>query len=357
MRGVWIFLLVLPALAQASVFDEAARLSSAPMSLETLEKAARLPWPALDERLETALGAKAEALSPQARRAWALDRALPMLAGELKATDEARRALVAALEEAVPSTARRGELQRLSEARRLYAAGRLDDADAAYAAVKRASALWPDALRERAWTLLLLNRPADALGATVSLQAPWFHSEDHAEGRLLEATVLLGKCRWQEARERVAPLVEPPPPLDPDLATQVLSSSQISDSWRDVLTSPLVERVRTLLLSDHPSTPDGQKRRQAVFALGERLVRDAITTLNQVRAEVARRALSVVYEAQRGERLLREEGHEPGQPRPVDPGPLGDDEVAWDFDGRWWKDELGLYRYVAGDACVQEAKR
>lgn len=353
MSRAWLLLLV-PALSQASPFDEAARLSSATVTNETLEQAALLPWPALDEKLETALSQSVDKLSPQARRAWALDRALPMLSGELKADEEVGRALVAALEEAVPARSRRGELQRVTEARRLYAAGRFDDADATYADVGRTSALWPDALRERAWTLLMLGRPADALGATVSLQAPWFHAEDHAEGRLLEATVLLGKCRWQEARDRVEPLTVRPPPLDPAQASEKLLSPTIGEGWQDVLSSPLVERVRALLLTEPPTTPGGQQRRQAVLALGDRLVREAMATLVRAQADVARRALAVIYEAQRGERLLREAGHQPGQPRPSDPGPLEDDEVAWDFDGRWWKDELGLYRYVAGDACRQE---
>ena len=48
---------------------------------------------------------------------------------------------------------------------------------------------------------------------------------------------------------------------------------------------------------------------------------------------------------------LAEQGRETNQPRPTPPPPLGDDEVAWSSDGTFWRDELGNYRYTAGDAC------
>ena len=49
---------------------------------------------------------------------------------------------------------------------------------------------------------------------------------------------------------------------------------------------------------------------------------------------------------------------EPGlkaQPR-RDPPKLGDDEVLWPFQGEYWRDELGSYRFQLGQRCRRERR-
>lgn len=348
---------LLPTIAWASSFDDAAALadgwnSSADPAL--LDAAAKLPWPLVDQALEQEIAANVRKLSTSARRAWVLDRVLPLLAGESSLPDDELAAVVETLE---AEGARGIDLSLMNEARSMYANGAFKQAHDTYSKIERDSALWPDALRERAWTLLLLGRPADALGAAVSLRSPWFHVEDHAEARLLEANVLLEKCRWAEARKRVVALSEPVTTVDTERIAEMLLARTVPDDWSRHVESPLVARVRRSLLSTPPTTDAGRRRYDAVVELGKRLLREDIAAQRRAEQDVARRALSIAYEAIRAERLLRESGKEPAAPRTADLGPLDDDEVAWEFHDRWWRDEIGRYRYVAGDACVHEEKR
>lgn len=357
MTRLFLIAVLLPAIAQGSALDDAARLSEAweqSRAPTALNEAALLPWPVVDESLEQEIAKNIRSLPAKARRAWLLDRALPLLSNELRAPDDVLSALVETLEQEGPQST---DLAHMNEARKLYANGAFKNAHDAYSKIERGSALWPDALRERAWTLLLLGQPADALGAAVSLRSPWFHVEDHAEARLLEANVLLKKCRWAEARKRVAPLTEAVTTVDIERVPAVLVSEAVADGWRPHITSPLVARVRKALLSPRPTTARGRHRYDALQALGQRLLLEDVTARQRAAQDVTRRALSVVYEALRAERLLRETGAEPAAPRVADLSPLNDDEVAWAFRDRWWRDEIGRYRYVAGDACKPKEKR
>ena len=74
----------------------------------------------------------------------------------------------------------------------------------------------------------------DALGATVSLAAPYFPAEDHAEARLLKATVLLDHCRFAEAREIITPAIELALRLDhPAIERLGLAGKAMRDIGRD----------------------------------------------------------------------------------------------------------------------------
>ena len=359
MRAALIGLLLAPAAATAWIGD-ANRLSDLEARLakgtsNALDEAAEVPWPLLGASAEQVLVSGRAQLSPAARRAWALDRALPMLAGELPASSDTLDAVLGEIRSAVADLKSNADLGQVESARREYATGEFQQAQAKYAQVTRASPLWPDALRERAWTLLVLKRPNDALGATVSLSAPYFAQEDHAEGRLLRATVLLGRCRYAEARDIVAPLTAMElPSLDETGARTVLTQSAapsvvvMQRAWD----SPLVARVRAALSLAGTSDP----RHDRLVALGSRLLMRAVDAESEVLRDAKERALKVRYEALRGERHQLEIGKTSSIPVPVPPPQLDDDEVAWDFDGKtFWRDELGAYRFSAGNACPQES--
>lgn len=357
MTRLLLIAILLPALASASPFDDAAALSEAwkkSPDMSLLNDAARLPWPVVDAVIEHEIALNIRTLPADVRRAWVLDRALPVLSGKLDVPDDVLPALVETLEQ---EEQRSGDLALMNQARRMYSEGAFKNAHDVYSKIERSSALWPDALRERAWTLLLLGQPADALGASVSLRSPWFHVEDHAEAHLLEANVLLEKCRWSEARERVAPLTKAVTTVDVERIPEMLLTEKIPDAWRPHIESPLVARVRRTLLLPPPTTASGRRRYDAIKEFGQGLLVEEITAQQRADKDVARRALSVVYEALRSERLLRETGSEPAASRVADLGPLNDDEVAWEFRDRWWRDEIGTYRYLAGDACERKEKR
>lgn len=339
----------------------------APGAMEVLSKAALVPWPLLPDELERALATRLRELPDDARRAWAIDRALPVLAGELELPGDALEALLGELRQGARRTRKRHDLSSLEAARRAYSRRDLARAVRAYEAVTRESTLWPDALREQAWTLLLQGRPNEALGATVTLGAPYFPTVDHAEARLLEATVLLDRCRYDEARRKVEPVAGVEIPLIAEqealeLARTALASNAPpqGEAWKRAWTSPLVIRARDALgpaLVAASAAPAVLDRRQAVAELTARLLARAALVELEVLRELKVRALSVRYEAFRGERGIVEQGVTLSTPQPVDPPALEDDEVAWSFDGTFWRDELGTYRYSAGDACPRRSER
>jgi hypothetical protein len=343
-------LLLLVAAAAGQPLAPEARTNDLARELRELEEAARVPWPLVPDEVETRIAERLASLDRASRQAWAADRALPALAGELPV---AAAALPKILEE-IRSVAAPAALAALERARVHYARRELAEASARYAEVGRGSALWPQALKERAWTLLLLDRPMEALGATVSLGAPYFPSEDHAEARLLKATVLLERCRYAEARALVAPVAEPPvvEPTEGEAVAWMRAGSppEPGTSWAVAWDSPLVRRIRLAL-------PRAAGQRDAVERRGARLLLVAAREEAAARRELKARALAVRYEALKAERRLLEAGGTPRRPGSVLPPPLDDDEVAWGFDGTFWRDELGSYRTVPADGCPTERAR
>jgi hypothetical protein len=296
-----------------------------------------------------------DALPAEARRAYALDRALPLLAGELAAPDDLRAKILGELRRTA-AAGKRPPLASVEAGRAAYARGDALTAAKTYAEVTRDSALWPEALRERAWALLVTAKPNEALGATVSLAAPYFAPEDHAEARLLKATVLLSHCRFEEAKAAIAPLEKDPAPTlaEEDARAAIdLNQAPSGEVGLRAWTAPLVVRVREALAgtrADDPTTP----RRPALVALGARLLREADAAEVEAERALTERALRLRYEAVRGERRQVEAGREATAALAQTPGLLDDDEIAWSFDGTFWRDELGTYRYVAADACGEK---
>ncbi len=339
--------------ARALELDSAAGHAQGAAKTELLAQAAALPWPTVPPALDQDIGAHLAELPANARRAWALDRALPILAGVLAVPSGTEAEVLGELRAATPRS--NGTLQSLEAARQSYAHDEMARAAASYARVTKDSPLWPEALRERAWALLVLGEKSEALGATVSLSAPYFPAEDEAEARLLEATVLLSKCRYREARGLVAPLVRPiPPPLTETAALQAIDAATppAGSAGARAFASPLVGRV-SAALADRPASLAGQAWRAQIAELGAKLLMHAYAGEREAARGLTERALDVRYESLRSERKLLGAGYTIAEPRPPKLPPLSDDQVAWSFDGTYWRDELGTYRYAAGNACPE----
>lgn len=320
----------------------------------TLNSAAQAHWPLLDPAMEQVLVQHRAELDPAARRSWAIDRALPMLSGEIDVSDAVLKDVLSEVSRTLNIDPKRSDLLKMEQARRDYSARELGRAATRYAAIEKESSLWPEALRERAWTLLLLGRPDDALGATVSLLAPYFAPEDHAEGRLMKATVFLERCRYDEARTEIAALADAlPERFTDDDARLALASGTApgSPAARLAWSSPLVVRARVAL-----TQTAGQPVHERVHATGVRLLKAAFVAESEVARDARERALKIRYESFRQQRGLLETNREATSPKPAALPSLEDDEVEWTFDGTFWRDELGTYRYTAADACPREAK-
>jgi hypothetical protein len=281
---------------------------------------------------------------------WARDRLLPVLAGELPASGELVDAMLALIG---PTSA--PSLEGLAAARRSYAGGRPSEAVRRYRMLEGTSEVW----REAAWTHYVAGDDARALGMGVTLAAPWLPSEDHAEGRLSTAMVMRDRCRFDEARRLVAPLLVAPPSEPPvNLSAVALAEGEVADGLvREVRAAPVVRRLREVLgETSAPETAAGEALRQATNERITGSIRRAWDEAAEARRSIAERALSLRYDTLRAERALRSEGWTPQAPAAAEQPPVGDDEIVWTFRGIWWLDELGLYRSLAATLCPADTR-
>ena len=339
---------------EAIRLDQEWRSSQATASAEWIHRAARLPWPLPPPDIEAEVALRLDELDPTTRRQWAGDHALVLLSGEMAAPAELVEAVLRDSMDRAPGAP---AMKTLTEARRRYAAG--DDTSAAlrYDDIRQTSSLWTDAIRERAWTSVRLGDRARALGATVSLAAPYFPNEDQVEARLIAAHVLISSCRWREARNLVEGLTDFTETIPDESRVDALLDQPHRPTGLEgrAWDAPLVRRSRGALEALASSVDTRSPLRTRVRATAERLLLESWTEEWRRRRTVAARAVAVLHDAARAERLTLEAGYRASTAIPVDRPPLEDDDVAWPFEGTFWRDELGAYRWLAADHCPREA--
>ncbi|SRR5216683_1011806 len=295
-----------------------------------------------------------------------------------------------------PRGAERRENALLQLARLAYARG--DDArsQAMYARVSRAAPQWLDALFESSWSHFRRGEDEKALGNLLTLHAPFFQGRYFPESHVLKALVLYENCRYADARRALRDFEARYRPVHDGLAQalQVMPTAQaaVDAVASGTLLARLPEPARAevvrllgtpeLALSLRQVTAlgaelDSVDRRSAAFrgsALASAVVPQVRSSRLDLLQRTGERARSAVAD-ERGE--LREllgqslrldfeiAGREKelaaappaessvSQRRP--PAQIEDDEELWPFQGEYWRDELGSYRFHLGDRCVRPA--
>jgi hypothetical protein len=293
-----------------------------------------------------------------------------------------------------PRGAERRENALLQLARLAYARG--DDArsQAMYARVSRAAPQWLDALFESSWSHFRRGEDEKALGNLLTLHAPFFQGRYFPESHVLKALVLYENCRYADARRALRDFEARYRPVHDGLAQalQVMPTAQgaveavVSGALLARLPEPARAEVVRLLgtpelaLSLRQVTAlgaelDSMDRRGAAFR-GSALASAVVPQVRSARLDLLQRAGERARSAvadERGE--LREllgqslrldfeiAGREKelaaappaessvSQRRP--PAQVEDDEELWPFQGEYWRDELGSYRFHLGDRCVR----
>jgi hypothetical protein len=328
-----------------------------------------------------------DAAEAEAREVSAL---AALAAGDTAAAEQQFEAVV----RLAPRGAERRENALLQLARLAYARG--DDArsQAMYARVSRAAPQWLDALFESSWSHFRRGEDEKALGNLLTLHAPFFQGRYFPESHVLKALVLYENCRYADARRALHDFEARYRPVHDGLAQalQVMPTPQAaveavaSGALLARLTEPARAEVVRLLgtpelvLSLRQVTAlgaelDSVDRRSAAFR-GSALASAVVPQVRSARLDLLQRtgerARSAVAD-ERGE--LREllgqslrldfeiAGREKelaaappaessvSQRRP--PAQVEDDEELWPFQGEYWRDELGSYRFHLGDRCVR----
>jgi len=312
-----------------------------------------------------------------------------------QATKEFLAVAALALPRGDAAAAERREKAYLQLARLAYQRG--DDALATtlYDRVGRGAPQWLDALFEASWAHFRRGEDERALGNLLTLHAPFFQERFFPESFILKALVLYENCRYADARAALADFQRRYQPLHDGLA-QALSQIPTPQAAAELLArgpvgvqqavpaaareevarleqgsdlrgalaaavqlaqeidsidrrpdpfraSPLVARVAPLA-------------RQARARLLETAGRRLIARLDHERAtlrELLGQSLRLSYEIAGREKELATSGPDAAlsaQPH-RDPPQVGDDEELWPFQGEYWRDELGSYRYQLGRRC------
>ena len=283
----------------------------------------------------------------------------------------------------------------LQLARLAYQRG--DDALAAqlYQRVGRGAPEWLDALFEASWAHFRRGEDEKALGNLLTLHAPFFQERFFPESFILKALVLYENCRYADARASLAEFQQRYQPLhdgivqalaalpgpqaaaellargavgvqqaipaaareevarieqDGDLHSALQAATQLAQEIDSIDRRPEPFRGSALVARVAPLARHARSR------LLETAGRKLIARLDAERAtlrELLGQSLRLSYEIAGRERELATSG--PGaalgaQPQ-KDPPQVADDEELWPFQGEYWRDELGSYRYQLGQRC------
>jgi hypothetical protein len=285
-------------------------------------------------------------------------------------------------------SARRDEAY-LQLARLAYQSGDDARATALYEKVSRGAPEWLDALFEASWAHFRKGEDEKSLGNLLTLHAPFFQGRFFPESFVLKALVLYENCRYGDARralqefeqryqpqhdglvaalsglstpqlafeflargpvalqastarESIGALEEELQPEASAVAQLALEIDSIDKRPQSFRNSRLVNRMAPLARETRLELIDGAGRR-----LGARM--------NAERAalrELLAQSLRLSYEIAGREKELATSDETDLTPRPHrDPPQVADDEELWPFQGEYWRDELGSYRFQLGQRC------
>jgi len=289
--------------------------------------------------------------------------------------------------------AARHERAVLQLARLAYAKGDDSRAQSYYAKVSRAAPEWLDALFESSWSHFRNGDDDKALGNLLTLHAPFFQGRYYPESYVLKALVLYENCRYPEARRTLREFEARYRPLHDGLASALdrMPTAQAAvesllqpgalaafpDGSRDevarVISAPEL-KTGLAQISQMAQELDSIDRRPQTFrrtalaqaavprlrearldllqSVGDRLRSRLLMERGELR-ELLGQGLRLDFEiAGREKEILQtpEGGSEPVAQKKTPPS-VDEDEILWPFEGEYWRDELGSYRFQLGQKC------
>jgi hypothetical protein len=292
------------------------------------------------------------------------------------------------------SAGQRRDKAYLQLARLAYQDG--DDALAArlYDGVGRGAPEWLDALFESSWAHFRQGEDEKALGNLLTLHAPFFQERFFPESFVLKALVLYENCRYRDARASLAEFQQRYQPMHDALAEALAGLRTPQAAWELLNRGPVglqqavpaaarEEMARIEQSSDIRGAlvaasqlaqeidsidrrPDAFRNsvlivrvaplaRQARLRLLETAGQRLIARVNAERAtlrELLAQSLRLSFEIAGREKELAANPDASLTARThKDPVAVGDDEELWPFQGEYWRDELGSYRYQLGLRC------
>jgi tetratricopeptide (TPR) repeat protein len=284
-------------------------------------------------------------------------------------------------------TPRTQQLAMLALGRTLYGMGQYAEASAAYEQVPRYSTYWDQALFENSFARFQADDYGGALGQLQALHAPQFEASFQPESWVLKAQVYYFTCLYDEAKsslsfydeiyppiaQKLEPLLAKPPGEGGYLALAKKPGSlpRILEVW--MMRSDRMRSVFALL--ERIGREQAQVKKVAAWqgAFADSLhtsLQETATTVGRIADALVRNRLEEAYgsirsfsdqveiikfETTKAEKELFETGvdHKRVLTSQALYRPRVPDEKwnYWRFDGEFWLDEIGYYRYTLKRGC------
>ena len=315
------------------------------------------------------------------------------------ATDALKEILVIGQEQ--PKQYRKEDIEQFSElaeitmARIFYTTRQYDTSIKYYEKINQDSPEWLNSLFEASWAYFMKTRYSKALGNIHTLNAPYFENQYFPESILLKAVMYYFYCQYDRAEEAIAEYDAKYQPLIKDLenilkkhednadfynyVTQILDGKAgLPEDTQRLVVSVLNDKTvaKTLNWVDELDREIGALKKaekawqttnianqveqeldlQRSIAESDagKLARSRITRLRKELKEFGNNGLRVLVEIEErraGKAMLEATGNvAPGKER-QEPIVVDDEHFMWKFDGEYWKDELGFYRFKIKSVC------
>lgn len=285
------------------------------------------------------------------------------------------------------------ELATVALARVRYAQGRFGDAADLYERIPQYSAAWRDALFEGAYAAFVNDEPGRALGLLHTLHSPIFADHLLAESWLLKSYIYYFSCLFDESKAALAQLQEGLRESY-DSVHAVLEAGHepefyyelLGEKGREVIPAAVHTEIRRdegvkgyrryiaaleaetaklkavdtwkgSLLQNFLLENSQQQRNQLVQTAG-RGVQRSLKLIEFALEDIEGRADIVQLETARREKELLENSHNleatAASQKLGRPAVPGKNAEYWPFDGEFWPDEVGQYRYTLKNLCPAE---
>ncbi|MBL4636222.1 MAG: hypothetical protein JKY56_20345 [Kofleriaceae bacterium] len=293
------------------------------------------------------------------------------------------------------------ELAWLQLARVFYSTQQFDTSIKYYEKLSQKSPDWLPSLFEASWAHFMKANNSKALGNIHTLNAPYFENEYFPESILLKAVIYYKYCQYDRATAAVAEYKEIYKPLQKNLKemlgkyednaefytyvkkilkgraglaedTQRLALSALKDKTL-LKTFAWVEELNKELKMLKKSDKAWQTTSIAYEVLSEltlnqslaqadagKLARERLERLHKELRELKGQGTKIEIEVlnNKGGQISAEaRGEQISGDNRLEPIIVDDEHFVWKFNGEYWKDELGFYRFRVRSKCPRKGRK
>lgn len=289
------------------------------------------------------------------------------------------------------------ELAILQMARVFYSTKDFDKAIRYYEKLEQNSRDWAESLFEASWAYFMKTNNPKALGNIHTLNAPYFENQFFPESILLKSVIYYKYCAYDRALEAVSEFNQKYKPLRANLqgvvdkyednaefydyvkkikagkaglddTTQRLTMSVLDDktlaktfAWVDELDHELAmlgkadKAWQTTAVAGDISA-DLELVKSVAATNAGKLAKERLQRLLKELGDLSRDGTKIrieVLDAQAGKVSAERTGSDAkiSKDRKEDPIVVDDEHFVWRFNGEYWKDELGYYRFKVRSQC------